>query len=869
MSRRSNSIKVLYSGLAALLATIAYELAKTAFLPHLRLWQSHLITIVFFTVATMLISAVALRFRRIDQETAASERANFEAVVAHLPGIACVVDSEKHFLRWNRRFQQTLGYSDEELLQISARDTIASDYREKMPEWMATVLEAGHSEIETAWLTKSGAVIPCYLAGVRITHDGKPWVLSVGLDISLMKKAEQQLRQGEQEYRRLLANLPDVTWTCSLGGELSYLSPNIEGVLGYKPEEVVAGGQQWFRARIHPDDLERVATAYRALFSQQAVFDIEYRALHNDGHWVWIYDRALRTHQHDGTAYADGILSDITVRKRAEALDSQLAAIVTSSADAIIGSALDSTIVSWNRAAQEMIGYSAEEVIGKSIATIIPPERLSEVPEVLEKMRRGQRLERFDSVCQRKNGDRLDVSLAISPILSKNGDILGISTIAHDISLRKRAEAELHLSRQSLILRNQILDLFLTVSDERIYEQVLQMVLKSTDSKHGLFGYIAENGDLVVPSMTEEVWESCRVANKDARFPHEVWAGIWAVALERKAAFFNNDPGVVPNGHTDIERSMAVPVLYQGKAIGLIVVANKASDYTRHDQQLLEDVSTYMASVLSARLQRDALERVRQQNEAELIAAKELAEQASRAKTQFLANMSHELRTPMNGILGMAELALDTSLDAEQREYLMTVQSSGNALLRLIDGLLDFTRLDAKLLTLNYAPFSFAEMMRQTLRPLITEAQQIGLNVWCDLDTAIPDRIIGDEERLRRVVVNVAGNAVKFTHQGSITISVERISQVEDELELLFRVADTGIGISPAKQKDIFEPFTQSDGSNTRRYGGTGLGLAISAQLVELMGGKIWLESMPGKGSTVYFTVRVKAATKAVAATQS
>jgi PAS domain S-box-containing protein len=293
-----------------------------------------------------------------------------------------------------------------------------------------------------------------------------------------------------------------------------------------------------------------------------------------------------------------------------------------------------------------MFGYSAEEAVGKPISMLIPPERPHQMPEMLARIAHGEHIERFDTVRRRKDGSQLDVSLAISPIVDKTGTLLGISTIANDISLRKRAERE-------------------------------------------------------------------------------------------------------------------------------------------------------------------------------LLRAKEAAEAAARAKTEFLANISHELRTPLNGILGMTELALDTQLDAEQLEYLLTVQSSGNALLRLISDLLDFSKSDSGGLQLEPAAFNLPEIVRQ-------------------IDPAIPDTVIGDPGRLRQVLVNLVGNAIKFTQQGTIAVRAVYSASTGREIEVLFTVRDTGIGIPSEKQTAIFEPFTQSDGTTTRKYGGTGLGLAISSRLVELMGGKLF-----------------------------
>ncbi len=822
MSKQSTLIKALWSALVALLVTAAFEVMKHVLYERVSMPESHIATIIFCGLFVFVLSLLGSQSQRTQLKQLYDEQANFEKVVEHLPGLTCIIGTDEKMVRWNSRFQSVLGYSARELSGMLAPETIAEDYRELVPQQMGVAWETGHANMEAAWVTKDGKRIPCYLAGVRILVKDRPCILAVGVDLSIRKRAEDALRKSEDSYRRLLANIPDVTWTTDQFGRTTYLSPNVEAMFGYTAEEFCqGGGELWFsrihpadlervqqafqtlfdgndafnveyriqrkdgewiwahdrairthkengvvfadgvfsditkrkqteealrkseelyrrlltnlpdvtwtcdidgrtnylsanveevfgfsaqeicrwdadawRRRIHPDDVQRFSESYRALFLENRTFDLEYRVQRKDGQWVWVLNRALRTHLQDGALFADGVISDITERKRAEQAASQLASIVDSSSDAIIGKSADGTIVSWNPSAARTFGYSEEEARGKHISMLIPSERMHEMPDVLGKIARGERVERFDSVCLRKDGTRFDISLAISPIKDTTGNVLGISTIANDISLRKRAERE-------------------------------------------------------------------------------------------------------------------------------------------------------------------------------LLKAKEAAEEAARAKTEFLANISHELRTPMNGILGMTELALDTQLDAEQREYLLTVQSSGNALLRLISDLLDFSKTDSGRLQLELTPFSLPETLRQTIRPLFFQAQQVGLELSCQIDPAIPDAVIGDPRRLRQVLVNLVGNAIKFTQQGTIAIGARGVSSAGGKVEVLFTVMDTGIGIPLEKQTSIFEPFTQSDGTTTRKYGGTGLGLAVSSRLVELMGGKLSVESSPGQGSTFRFNLKFEPADRPVLITQS
>ena len=512
--------------------------------------------------------------------------------------------------------------------------------------------------------------------------------------------------------------------------------------------------------------------------------------------------------------------------------NSRLHALLDASTlNAIIATDPDGLITVFNAGAERMLGYTSEEMVGKKTPADFHLASEMEIREkefgakygrpitghavFIEQASRGETEER-EWTYVRKDGSHLIASVSINAVLDAKGKITGYLGIAHDITKRKDSETK-------LLLLTERLSLATSVAAVGVWEwDVANSSMTWDDTMSHIYGF------KLTPENPYEQWSRAVV-------PEDLPAaeGALSKTLEQKTRATVDFRIRRPDG----------TIRHLAAAEGAVL-----------------DDRGYVTKIIGVNID------VTHQKEAEadLHRAKEEAEAANRAKSEFLANMSHEIRTPMNGIMGMTELVLDTELDSEQREYLNLAKISADSLLSLINDILDYSKIEAGKLDIDAIDFNLGDCLGDTMKTLSLRAHQKGLELAFEIEPNVPDAIVGDPGRLRQIILNLVGNAIKFTEQGEVVLSVQLLTHVQGEAQLQFTVKDTGIGIAPEKQSAIFEAFQQADGSMTRRYGGTGLGLTISSRLVELMGGRIWVQSELGAGSQFHFTANFKVQKSAV-----
>jgi PAS domain S-box-containing protein len=598
--------------------------------------------------------------------------------------------------------------------------------------------------------------------------------------------------------------------TCDLDGIVTTWNPAAERMFGYSADEVLGRG---LALMIPPDDRANEAEILERVRRGERTEDYDTRRIDRNGRLIYVSVTFSPVKDEIGRVIAAlTIAVDLSDRKRLEEAERArmfLSAIVSSAEDAIVSKDLNGVVTSWNRAAERLFGYSEEEMVGQPIAKLVPPEHPNEEPQILERIRRGERIDHYETNRRRKDGKIIDVSVTISPIRDRIGRIIGASKIARDITERKRwQEAEVAESFLGALVES--------AQDAIISKNLDGIVTTWNPAAEKLFGYSSQEivgkpiTILIPENLSEEEPQILKRIRRGERIDH-----YETVRRKKDGTVIHVAQTISPIRDT------------LGRVIG---VSNLTRDITAQRE--------------SARRESDALKQAQ--------VAKQQAEEASRAKDEFLATVSHELRTPMTAIMGWSRLLMSQQLDPErQRKALETIDKNARSQAQLIEDLLDISRIVSGRLRIEFKPVDMAVVIAaaiETARPA-AEAKQIRIQTVLSSGSG---PILGDAERLQQVIWNLLSNAVRFTpKEGTIRISLDR---VESQVEL--RVADNGMGIKEAFIPHLFERFTQADSSITRSGGGLGMGLAIVKSLVELHGGVVSASS-PGEGKGATFVVKL------------
>lgn len=762
--------------------------------------------------------AAAVERHRIAAEEA-DRQALIDTVIAEAPDAIELVDMETlRFIEANATSCKLLGYTHEEMLSMRVTDTQATmDTEEKFAELRKNVADHGRVEFENRHRRKDGTVIEVRVNVKAIRQKERDYLVAIWRDITAEKAVAAEIRK----LSLVIEQSPNSIIITDLDCRIEYVNDAFTRNTGYTREDVIGKNPRLLKSG------KTTATVY----------DSMWQALTNGTTWHGEFinlDRAGREQieaaiivplrqPDDSISHYVAIKEDITVRKQQENQLRKLILAVEQSPDSIVITDINARIEYVNDAFQRNTGYTKEEAIGIN-PRVLKSGRTphSTYDDMWATLSRGE-IWRGELVNRRKDQSEYVEFANIAPIRQPDGEITHYLAIKEDITEKKAMLDELERHREHL---EQLIEIRTAELNTTIHERDALFDAASTGivllKNRIIMRCNRRMDEMLGYAFGEQIGQSTR---------------IW---FHDDNAYINAGNQIYPNilhGKIDVREMNLLRKDGSSLWCRTFSRAIDPADPTRGNVVVFEDVTA----------ERAATEQMR--------AAKTLAENAVRMKSDFLANMSHEIRTPMNAIIGMSHLAMKTELTPRQRDYMKKIQWSSQHLLGIINDILDLSKIEAGKMTVESIDFELDQVLENVIGLISEKAAAKNLELILEIDADVPHSLIGDPLRIGQVLINYANNAVKFTEQGNIAIRVAVARASSRELILNFSVSDTGIGLDEEQRNRLFQSFEQADSSTTRKYGGTGLGLAISRQLVSLMGGEVGVDSKLGTGSTFWFTV--------------
>ncbi len=710
-------------------------------------------------------------------------------------------DMKGNILDVNQKFIDLLGYSRDEILSCKLRDLHPPEALQEVKEATKKISQDEFVNLETKFLKKNREIFPAEVTSSLFKLSGGQILQSFIRDISERKKAEKALKDSEERFRLLFEQSIDAI-IIHENGIIKDVNDRACKMLGYSKDQLC----KMTIMDLHSDSDSEITK--KRVTREKSSLHFETQWIKSDGTPI---DVEISSNIIDfKTRLTQGVVRDITERKQSEEKlresEGLYRILVENIKFGINLIDIDHNIVMVNNSQVRKFGKPATEMVGKkcfqefhkrdSVCPHCPVDRAitDRKPIVVE----------TEGVMD--NGKRFNVMVHAFPIFGQDGKVKSVIEVVEDITERKRVQDAL---RESEMKYRTILE---NIEDGYYEVDIAGNFTFFNDPFCSILGY----------SKKELMGTNFR-QHTDKEVSNEVYQAfnkIFNTGKPEKGFQYEilRKDGI--KRHTEISASLMKDS--EGHRVGFRGIMRDTTDRMQAEEALKE--------------------------------AKSAAEAANRAKSEFLANMSHEIRTPMNGIIGMTELALETDLTEEQRDYLEMVKLSADSLLGLLNQILDFSKIEAGRIELEEINFDLRNTVENIVEMLAFKAKETDLELVCHIRPDVPTALVGDPGRIRQILVNFMGNAIKFTQEGEVVIGVEVEKEEDSSVILHFFVSDTGIGIPPDKIETIFDSFVQADSSTTRRYGGTGLGLSISKQIVEIMGGRTWVESEPGKGSTFHFT---------------